>query len=150
MDGDGKDVHWAASRERHPARDAALASMSAVTRGAKDEWVALFAPDGVVEDPVGPSIFDPEGRGHHGHDGIAAFWDLAIAQAARIEFHIHDSFAAGREVANVGRITTFLPDGNAMDAEGVFVYHVDEAGLIRSMRAFWEFDRAMATLRPAR
>ncbi|MCI2418076.1 nuclear transport factor 2 family protein [Saccharopolyspora sp. K220] len=141
-------VHWTASREPHPARDAALASMDAVVRGAKDEWVALFAPDGVVEDPVGPSIFDPEGRGHHGPDGIAAFWDLAIAQAERIEFHIHDSFAAGQEVANVGRITTFLPDGNAMDAEGVFVYHVNESGQIRSMRAFWEFDRAIATLRP--
>ncbi|TDD42684.1 nuclear transport factor 2 family protein [Saccharopolyspora elongata] len=149
MDEDSKGVHWAATREPHPAREAALASMSAVARGAKDEWVALFAPDGVVEDPVGPSVFDPEGRGHHGREGIAAFWDLAIAQADRIEFHIDDSFAAGREVANVGRVTTFLPDGNAMDAEGVFVYHVDDAGLIRSMRAFWEFDRAMATIRQA-
>ncbi|KAA5825910.1 nuclear transport factor 2 family protein [Saccharopolyspora hirsuta] len=142
-------VHWSASTEPHPARDAALKSMSAVARGAKDEWVALFAPDGVVEDPVGPSIFDPDGCGHHGHDGIAAFWDLAIAQADRIEFHIHDSFAAGSEVANVGRISTFLPDGSTMDAEGVFVYHVAGSGLIRSMRAFWEFDRAMKTVRPA-
>ncbi|MGP4019626.1 nuclear transport factor 2 family protein [Saccharopolyspora sp. 5N708] len=144
----GDGVHWTASREPHPARDAALASMSAVVRGAKDEWVALFAPDGVVEDPVGPSIFDPEGRGHRGPEGIATFWDLAIAQAERIEFHIHDSFAAGHEVANIGRITTFLPDGNAMDAEGVFIYNVNNQGQIHSMRAFWEFDRAIATLHP--
>lgn len=140
-------VQWNASRQEHPARSAAWASMSAVTRGAKQEWVALFAPDAVVEDPVGPSMFDPEGRGHHGHEGIAAFWDLAIAQAERIEFRIEDSFAAGSEVANVGTITTHLPDGSAMDAEGVFVYRVDASGLIRSMRAFWEVDRAMATMR---
>ena len=140
-------INWTATRAGHPARDAAFASMSAVVRGARDEWVALFAPDGVVEDPVGPSVFDPEGKGHHGHDGIAAFWDLAIAQADRIEFHIHDSFATGDQVANTGFIRTFLPDGSSMDAEGVFVYRVGEDGLLRSMRAFWEFDRAMATLR---
>src|SRR5437764_15410421 len=104
--------------------------MSAVVRGARDEWLALFAPDGVVEDPVGPSVFDPEGKGHHDRDGIAAFWDLAIAQADRIEFHIHDSFAAGDEVANTGFIRTFLPDGSSMDAEGVFVYRVGEDGLL--------------------
>ncbi|RCW44550.1 ketosteroid isomerase-like protein [Halopolyspora algeriensis] len=142
-------MHWTATREAHPARDAALASVHAVERGAKDEWVALFAPDAVVEDPVGTSPFDPEGRGHHGREGIAAFWDTAIAQASHIEFHIRDSFAAGHEVANVGFIRTFLPDGSSMDAEGVFVYSVGEDGLLRSMRAFWEFERAMTTMRPA-
>ena len=34
-----------------------------------------------------------------------------------------------------------------MDTEGVFVYKVDADGLIVSMRAFWETERAMATLR---
>lgn len=139
-------IHWAATRAKHPARTAALASMSAVSRGAKQEWLALFAPDAVVEDPVGPSVFDPEGTGHHGTAGISAFWDLAIDQATRIEFHISDSFAAGDEVANIGFIRSFLPDGSSMDAEGVFVYRVGEDGLLRSMRAFWDFERAMATL----
>ena len=40
---------------------------------------ALWAEDAVVEDPVGPSFFDPEGKGHHGIAGISAFWDIAIA-----------------------------------------------------------------------
>nr|WP_245645215.1 nuclear transport factor 2 family protein [Pseudonocardia acaciae] len=123
--------------------------MDAVSRGAKDEWLALFAPDAVVEDPVGPSIFDPDGKGHHGHHGISAFWDTTIANARRITFSVRDSFAAGDEVANVGTITSFLPDGSRVDTEGVFVYRVGPDGLIRSMRAFWEFDRAMATLRPS-
>ncbi|MFC7343368.1 nuclear transport factor 2 family protein [Saccharopolyspora griseoalba] len=145
----GEGVFWKATGESHPARDAAFASISAVARGDKDGWLDLFAPEAVVEDPVGPSAFDPEGSGHRGREGISAFWDLAIAQARRIEFHIDDSFACGSEVANTGRIVTFLPDGSAMTAEGVFSYRVDEAGRVLAIRAFWEFDRAMATLTPA-
>ena len=131
----------------HPARVAATRSMDAVTRGAKDEWLALFAEDAVVEDPVGPSMFDPNGAGHHGKAAISAFWDKAIALAERFEFNIVDSFAAGEEVANVGTISAFLPGGVRVDTEGVFVYRVNDAGLIRSLRAFWETDRAMATMR---
>jgi steroid Delta-isomerase len=135
--------------EEHPARAAARHSMEAVIRGDKQAWLALFAPDAIVEDPVGPSFFDSEGKGHHGHDGISAFWDKAIALAQRFEFDIRDSFAAGSEVANVGTITAYLPGGMRVDTEGVFVYRVGEDGLIQSMRAFWETERAMATMRQA-
>jgi steroid delta-isomerase len=131
----------------HPARAASRRSMDAVMRGAKEEWLALFAEDAVVEDPVGPSMFDEEGAGHHGRAAIAAFWDKAIALAERFEFDIRDSFAAGSEVANVGTISAFLPGGMRIDTEGVFVYRVDDAGLILSLRAFWETERAMATAR---
>lgn len=131
----------------HPARAAAARSMDAVKRGAKDEWLALFAPDAVIEDPVGPSMFDPDGAGHQGHEAISAFWDKAIALAERFEFDIVDSFAAGDEVANVGTISAFLPGATRVDTEGVFVYRVNPAGQITSLRAFWEADRAMATLR---
>lgn len=140
-------VDWSAPEGEHPARTASRRSMDAVSRGAKDEWLALFAPDAVVEDPVGPSIFDPDGKGHHGRDGISAFWDASIGNADRVAFTVRDSFATGDEVANVGTITSFLPDGSRLDAEGVFVYRVGSDGLIRSLRAFWEFERAMATLR---
>ncbi|WP_236793903.1 nuclear transport factor 2 family protein [Amycolatopsis sp. GM8] len=144
----GIEVCWDTEAEQPPARTAAWRSMNAVVRGAKGEWVALFAPDGVIEDPVGPSMFDPEGAGHHGHDGINAFWELTIAKVERFEFTIRDSFAAGGEVANYGTITTFLPGGYRVDTDGVFVYRVNEAGLVTSMRAFWETERAMATARP--
>lgn len=140
-------ITWTASEVEHPARTASWRSMDAVSRGAKEEWLALFAEDGVVEDPVGPSMFDPEGKGHHGKEAIAAFWDLAIGLAERFEFAMHDSFASGDEVANVGTITAFLPGGSRVDTEGVFVYRVGEDGLIKSVRAFWEVERAMATLR---
>lgn len=121
--------------------------MDAVVRKAKTEWLDLFAPDAVVEDPVGTSAFDPTGAGHHGRDAIAAFWDLTIAKVVHFTFTIHDSFAAGCESANVGMISAYLPGGWRVDTEGVFVYRVNESGLIASLRAFWEVDRVMATAR---
>lgn len=140
-------VTWSGPETAHPARTASRRSMDAVSRGAKEEWLALFAEDAVVEDPVGVSMFDPTGDGHRGRTAIAAFWDMTIGNAERIEFEIRDSFAAGSEVANVGTISTFLPGGSTVDAEGVFVYRVNEDGMIVSIRAFWETERAMATLR---
>jgi steroid Delta-isomerase len=142
-------VNWLAPDGEHPARAASRRSMDAVSRGNKADWLALFTPDALVEDPVGPSAFDPEGTGHRGHEAISAFWDATIGNAESIEFTVRDSFAAGDEVANIGTITTFLPGGHRVDTDGVYVYRVGPDGLIRSLRAFWEFDRAMATLRPA-
>lgn len=92
-------------------------------------------------------MFDAEGKGQHGHDGIAAFWDAAIGNVERFQFTIRDSHAAGDEVANVGTITTYLPGGYRVDTDGVFVYRVRDAGLIVSMRAFWETERALAQLK---
>lgn len=141
-------VVWnAPSKASHPARDAALRSYDAVCRKAKDEWLALFAEDGWIEDPVGPSVFDEEGKGHHGVDGRSAFWDLTIANVARFVFEINDSFAAGDECANVGTIHVTMANGYQMDTDGVFTYRVNDEGKIVSLRAMWEFDRAMATAR---
>ncbi|MEV6236127.1 nuclear transport factor 2 family protein [Lentzea sp. NPDC051838] len=140
-------INWTASKTETPARVASWRSMEAVTTGAKDAWLALFAEDAVVEDPVGPSMFDAEGKGHHGKEAISAFWDMTIANVERFEFAMHDSFAAGSECANVGTITAHLPGGARIDTEGVFVYNVGEDGLIKSLRAFWETERALATLK---
>ena len=38
--------------------------MAAVAAGRKDDWLALFAPDAIVQDPVGPSRLDPGGHAH--------------------------------------------------------------------------------------
>lgn len=132
--------------QEHPARAMSQRSMDAVSRHAKDEWLALFAPDAVVEDPVGPSPLDPTGEGHRGHAGIGAFWDATIATIERFEFEIHDSFASGDEVANVATIVTHLAGGATMRTEGVFVYRLGADGLLQSLRAHWEWDRAMATI----
>jgi steroid delta-isomerase len=142
-------VCWDDAVEQPPARVAAGRSIRAVDAGDKDAWLALFAEDGVVEDPVGPSGFDPDGKGHRGLDGIAKFWDMAIANVERFEFVIRDSHACGDEVANVGTITSFLPGGYRVDTDLVMLYRVNEHGKVLSLRAFWEAERAMGTARRA-
>lgn len=142
-------VHWNTTWQDHPARAAAFKSMDAASRGCAADWLALFAPDAIVEDPVGPSMFDPPGNGHRGPAERKAFWENVVSQAERLEFHIHDSIAAGNEVINLGEVRSFLADGNVMSAEGAFLYRIDEDGLLVSVRAFWDIDRALAGLRPA-
>ncbi|MGC5024564.1 nuclear transport factor 2 family protein [Tsukamurella sp. DT100] len=134
-------------KDDHPAVLAGRASQSAASGHRKEQWLDLFAADGVVEDPVGPSGFDPEGKGHHGREEIAAFYDKTIGVAESLEFLFDDGFACGNEVAFTGLIRTVI-GGHVIDAEGVFTYKVDDAGKIVALRAFWEVDRAMATARP--
>src|SRR4051794_8944741 len=101
----------------HPARDTARASMAAVEAGDPAAWLALFAPDACIQDPIGASMFDPEGIGPRGPEAIAAFYDAVIASGS-VRFSIRESYAAGDECANVGTITTILPDGTAAIVDG--------------------------------
>lgn len=140
-------VVWEAPDGDNPARRASQRSYAAVARKAKDEWLALFADDAVLEDPVGPSFFDPHGEGHHGKEGIAAFWDLAIAPVAEFKFTIRDSFANGNACANIGTFSTVMEDGTKADTDLIAVYRLDDEGRIKSMCAHWEIERTLATLR---
>jgi ketosteroid isomerase-like protein len=130
----------------HPARLASQKSIAAVQAKDRAAWLALFADDAVVEDPVGPSFLDESGQGHRGLAAIGTFFDNNIAPVESIRFDLADSFAAGDEVANVATIHMTLPGGATSRCEGVFVYRVRADGKLVSLRAFWEVDRMMATL----
>ncbi|MFN8544417.1 MAG: nuclear transport factor 2 family protein [Candidatus Binatia bacterium] len=134
--------------DEHPARAASQRSMRAVQAKDRAAWVALFADDAVIEDPVGTSPIDPTGLGQRGKAAIGAFWDHHIGPN-QIAFDIRGSYAAGDECANVGAITTTMPSGMQAVAEGVFVYKVNAAGQLVSLRAFWEFERMMASITTA-
>lgn len=120
--------------------------MDAVQRGDREGWLDNFTPDAVVEDPVGVSPLDPTGEGHRGRDAIGRFWDATIAAMEGIAFEVHDSFACGDEVVNVASIHLTFPGGARGRTDGVFHYAVDGAGRVRSLRAFWELDRMLATI----
>lgn len=130
----------------HPAHRAGKRSRDAVAARDKDTWLAAFADDAIVQDPIGPSPFDPEGTGHRGRNAISAFWDKAIAPTDNIEFRFSDTFQCGDEEANVGAIVTTMA-GYEITTEGVFTYRVNDAGEIIALRAFWEVDRAAKTAR---
>ncbi len=122
---------------KHPARRAAWHSMDAVARGDKQAWLDNFADDGSIEDPVGKSIIDPAGEGHHGKAAIEQFWDKNIANA-RPMFCIQSSIACGNECANVGTLMIQFQNGLVTKLYGVFVYRVNDAGKVLSLRTYWE------------
>jgi steroid Delta-isomerase len=122
------------------ARELSQQSMAAVEAGDRAAWLALFADDAVVEDPVGPSAFDPEGRGHRGPEAIAAFYDNVIGANESITFDIRQSFLCGDEVANVGTIRIAFGGGAAVEVDGVYTYRRDPQGKLAWIRAFWEAD----------
>ena len=134
------------SADPSAARAASHRSMDAVGRKARADWLALFAEDGFVQDPVGRSPLDETGEGHHGREAIGRFWDATIAGLTKIDFDVHDSFVSGDECANVATIHAHFPHGNVMRTDGVFVYRVNPDGLLHSLRAHWEWDRAMSTI----
>ena len=53
-------------------REMSKRSMAAIETKDRDGWLSLFAEDAVVEDPIGPSMLDPEGLGHRGKEAISA------------------------------------------------------------------------------
>ena len=127
--------------DEHPARRASLLSREYVHTKNREGWLGLYAEDAFIEDPIGVSIIDPEGKGHHGPAAREAFWDNFIAPAD-ISIDILDSYAAGLEVANHVILTIKLDGGNGkmmqQKVHGVFTYHVNEEGKLRSMRGFWD------------
>ncbi|MGO8958869.1 MAG: nuclear transport factor 2 family protein [Streptosporangiaceae bacterium] len=125
------------------ARDLARKSQAAVKAKDRAGWLSLFAPDAVVQDPIGPSAFDPDGTGHRGPAAIAAFYDAVIAPNDLITFEIENSYLCGNEVADVGVIRTVLPGGRHVAVvHGVYTYRSNGVGQLAALRAFWEFDKA--------
>jgi steroid Delta-isomerase len=131
----------------NPAHAAGRRSREAVIARDKEAWLDVFADDAIVEDPIGPSVYDPEGKGHRGKKAISEFWDKAIAPTDRIEFRFVDSFSCGNEEANVGSILITF-GGHQITTEGVFTYKANSSGKLVALRAYWEMERAAATARP--
>lgn len=127
----------------HPARRAALLSREYVHSKNREGWLGLYAQDAIIEDPIGVSMIDPEGKGHRGPAAREAFWDNFIAPA-NIHIDILDSYAAGNEVANqvVLTVTIELGEGKAIQQKvhGVFTYEVNDAGELLALRGYWETD----------
>jgi hypothetical protein len=122
---------------KHPARLAAWRSIDAVARGDRQAWLDNFADDAVVQDPIGKSMIDPSGEGHRGRAALERFWDTHIAQN-RPMFCIQSSICCGDECANVGTLMIQFPNGAVSKLYGVFVYKVNAAGKVLSLRTYWE------------
>lgn len=96
---------------------------------------------------MGPSDADPEGAGHRGHAALSDLWDKMVMPIEKFRFAFNSSYAAGDEVANIGWVTAFLPDDLVMDIDCVFVYQVNEDGLLVSVRGYYEPEQVSSSIR---
>jgi len=122
------------------ARELSLASLKAVANKQREEWLQLFADDAVVEDPVGKSMFDPEGKGHRGRAAIASFYDRFVCKNKKFEFLIREWHACGDEVASAATFTMTGEDDVARQLDLITVHKATPDGKLASIRAFWSFE----------
>ncbi len=130
---------------KHPARDAAIQSLQCVENNDREGWLSIWAEDGFIEDPVGISPLDPEGKGHRGMQAIIRFYDNIIAPG-ELRFTIRHTFACGNECANVGTISNKSAEGLVSRTELVMLYRLNDEGKLQSLRAFWEFDDTVESM----
>lgn len=97
--------------------------------------LGLFAPDATWEDPVGTPPFV-------GHEGVSRFWDFAHAGAGEgrtIQPRVDQIIANGHEGILRFTMQVRLPAENkGLDLAVVDYFELDDAGLIRRARAFWD------------
>jgi steroid delta-isomerase len=111
--------------------------MRAMSTNDKAGYVALFAADATVEDPVGTAV-------HTGHDEIGAFWDMVHELSESITLVPTGPVrVSGDELAFPMQAVSDL-GGTKMVVDIIDVFVVDDDRKITGMRAFWD----MAEMRP--
>ena len=118
------------------ATDLARASLEAVKAGRRDEWLALFDDDSIVEDPVGPSARDPEGKGHRGSAAIAHFYDTAIAGIQAFDYDIERTCLCGTESAVLVTFHITGADGEPRVSSAMNIYRQAPNGKLAALRSF--------------
>jgi steroid delta-isomerase len=114
-----------------------------VTAGDRAAWLACYAVDAVLHDPVGGSPLDPQGAGLRGRAELERLWDLTIAPND-VRFDIAAVHTGGDEAAVVASVALRLANGVSAGYDGVFVYAVDAAGRIASVRSYFDLERLLA------
>jgi steroid delta-isomerase len=127
--------------EGSPALAASQASWRCVQAGDKQGWLDLMTEDVLIEDPIGPSVTNPDGAGARGKEAVAAFFDRNIAEN-RLTVTCEETFPSSSplEVAHVLVLRAEFPAGGASTVRGVFTYRVDDAGKLASMRGYWRVE----------
>jgi steroid delta-isomerase len=97
-----------------------------------DTTVALFAPEGVIEDPVGTPA-------HRGHKAIREHLQTLTAPFTGIDFDIHRIWIVSpTEAASSWTATIHTRAGQSIAIEGLGTFVFNDDGQIRSVREYWE------------
>jgi steroid delta-isomerase len=124
----------------HPAVTANKKSIANAMAGNKEGWVALFADDAIVYDPVGPSPWDTEGKGFRGKEEISNFWDIMIGPG-NLTIVPHKRYPCGNSCAVVMTAVNDMGEGVKTYIEMIAVYQVNGEGKIEDLKTYWELDK---------
>lgn len=124
-----------------PALAASQSSWRCVQAHDREGWLALMADDVVIEDPIGPSVTNPDGNGVRGKEAVAGFYDTNIS-INRLTITCEETFASSspNEVAHILLLHSRFDGGFTSTVRGVFTYRVNDAGLIANMRGYWTLE----------
>ncbi len=127
--------------EKTPVVLASRGIVALCAGGDKEGWLALMTDDILIEDPIGPSVTNPEGTGVRGKEAVAAFFDTNIGPN-QLTVTREETFPSSSptEIAYILVLRTEFPNGFVATVRGVFTYKVNDAGLITNLRGFWNMD----------
>ncbi len=100
----------------------------------RENWLALFGDDALVEDPVG----SPPARKATG--ALARFWDTFIAPH-EIRFEVRRDHVIGRDVFRDAVIHTRIGPRIAIEVPAYLLYQLDDGLRVRRMAAHWQLGR---------
>jgi steroid delta-isomerase len=102
-------------------------------------YVNNFAPNGVLEDPVGtPPV--------QGRQAIGAFIASIIAPFSEIKHKIQDINVCGNEAAVNWKLHLKTTTGKKIVIDGMGVFKFNQNGKLQSVREFWDLEAFLADL----
>ena len=102
---------------------------AAWNRKDREAWMRNFAPDAVLEDPVG----GPEKRGR---DAIAKSWDHSFTNGQDWTIEPLFQCICGSEAAHLVR-SRGVVGGKRVELQGIEIYTIDDSGRIAKIRTFF-------------
>jgi len=102
-------------------------------------FVNNFAPDGVLEDPVGtPSL--------QGTQAIAAYFGAIITPFSEIKPYIQEVIVGGQEAIVNWKLKLKTTTGKVIFIDGMGVFKFNQQGKLQSVREFWDLAAFLAQL----
>jgi steroid delta-isomerase len=102
-------------------------------------FVNNFAPDGVLEDPVGtPPV--------QGTAAIAGFIGAITAPFSQIKHRIQEITVCGHEAAVNWKLHLTTTTGKKITIDGMGIFNFNQNGKLQSVREFWDLAAFQAQL----
>lgn len=114
--------------------------MTAVQQKERDAWLAIFATDAVLEDPVGAA------PPRTGAAEIRDFWDASIVALETVRFDVRRVYEAPGEAVVLADVSIRASGGECASYDAAIHYRLDESGRISALRAFWDLPAVLEQL----